>query len=201
MNEAKLDKLLDNFVTYVNNGSAEELINERNVRKEYYQSFDRNKIINISDDDLDRYLKKLWNVLPMQVNNIIKKNGGYDNFKRALADFLYGKGTMKERYDNFHDNISTFKASAMSEDIPKYSDNLDFACYKKLINYGKIIKEKISTKLQKEVDFLDVDLFYEFLATKELNSSKLDRIISSYIDELDAKLHPILLKYIINNDD
>ena len=222
MNTEKLEKLIDGFVDYLKNTEEESAdFEERNRRKVYYQSFNYNKIIELSDDEMVNYIKNLWSVMPMSVRKIYDGNG-HEKFKKYLADLLYGNYEMRDRYNNFHDNITEFKAKAMSEilcyvypekymiwnskveslfgiiginEIPSFNDNLDYDWYMKLINYGKIIKDKLSSRLGRELDFLDADYFYEYVATKEMNYKKLDRTIESYINNLESYLPEEIYKW------
>ena len=215
MNIEKLDKLIDGFIEYLNN--AEEDVygfTERQRRKNYYQSFNYHKIIESTDEEMINYIKTLWSVMPMSVYKIYDGNG-HEKFKKFLAELLYGTTDMKERYNDFLNNISGFKAKAMSEilcyvypekymiwnskveslfniigidEIPSYNDNLDYDWYLKLIDYGRNIKNKLSSRLGRELDFLDADYFYEYVATKEMNYKKLDRVVDSYINNLESYL-------------
>ena len=73
-------------------------------------------------------------------------------------------------------------------DVPSSNDNIDYQWYLKLLNYGKIIKDKLSLKLGRELSFYDADYFYHYVAIKEMNYSKLDRVIDSYKNTLNVNL-------------
>ena len=222
MNIEKLDKLIDGFVEYLNNGEDEQYgFAERQNRRDYYQSYNYNKIIELSDDEMIDYIKKLWSVMPMSVRRIYDGNG-HEKFKKYLAELLYGSSNMRDRFNSFHNNISGFKAKAMSEilcyiypeqymiwnskveslfnivgisEIPSFNDNLDYDWYMKLISFGKQIKERLSSRLGKELDYLDADYFYEYVATKEMNYKKLDRVIESYVNNLETYLPDEVYKW------
>ena len=222
MNDEKLNKLIDGYVDYLKHDSNSQYgIDEKKKKKNYYQSFDYEKIINMPDNEMTYYIKKLWCVMPMSVRKIYDGNG-HEKFKKYLAELLYGESDMKDRYNNFHDNISDFKAKAMSEvlcyvypekymiwdskveslfniigvkDLPTYNDNLDYDWYMKLINTATIIKDIISSKVGKELNYLEADYFYEYVAKKEMNYKKLDRVITSYISNLDSYLPNEIYKW------
>ena len=220
MNERKLDELIEE---YVNTPKDERYgYEERLERKNFYQSFNYEKITKMKDEDVIKYLKKLWNVLPMAAYKMYDKNG-HAKFKKYLANLLYGNETFEERYNNFHDNITEFKLSAMSEvlsynypdkfmiwnnkvktifeyleieNIPQGNDNVTFEWYSKLINYGIKIKEKLSKKLEENIDLVDADYFYETIFKKRFgNKSVLGKIVDSYIETASAHIPKELYKW------
>ena len=211
MNIEKLDKLINSFADYLEKEDNNFGFNARAEKRKYYQAYDYNKIINMSDKEIIDYLKNLWSVMPMAVYKIYDNNG-HDKFKKYLAGLLYGDEHLSIRYDRFHKNITEFKAKAMSEilcyiypeecmiwnskvenlfkiigikDIPSYADDLDFNWYTRLIGYAKLIRDKLSNKLGRYLDLLDADYFYDYVATKDINYNALDKVISSYINNLD----------------
>ena len=216
MNYDKLNTLIEQFYNYVE--TSENLkygFEDRKIKKEYFQSFNEELIINMSEEDLRTYLKRLWNVLPITINKILSKNG-IENFKQRLADLLYGTRSIDERYNDFHDNIVEFKASAISEvlsynypneyiiwnnkvkrvftmiginDIPTSADNVDYNWYTKLINIGKEIQTIINSKLNKKYDLLDIDYFYEVIFSNySFDYKALDRMLNAYRNNLDTYL-------------
>ena len=216
MNELKLDKLINEYVNILKNDSSKETaFKEREERRKYYQSYNYEKIINMTDNEVIAYIKKLWSVLPIQVNKIYDKNG-HDNFKKSLADLLYGTDDISIRYDRFHTTIYEFKASAMSEvltynypneymiwnskvkrvftmlgikDIPEANDNLDYNWYTKLIKYSRAIQSKLSQKMGKEQDLLDTDNFYEVIySNNSISYENLKKIVNSYKSNLNSYL-------------
>lgn len=221
MDEKRLDKLLDSFVEYLKDANDNFGFKERIERKKYYQSFDYDKIMKMNQDDMLEYIKKLWSVIPVSAAKIIDKNG-FEKFKEYLANLLYGDGPIQERFDSFYNNIDIFKTKAMSEvlsynypnefmiwdskiellfnligvkDINPSDSNYDYAWYKKLLKYGEIVRKKLSNKLGKELDFLAADYFYAYVAEEGINYKKLDRIIASYIDNLDDYLPNEIYKW------
>ena len=86
MNEVKLDKLIDQYVQFLRKNDEIVIFKEREERKKFYQSFNYDRILSMSNEEMNSYLKKLWNVIPISVNKICNKN---KDFKRRLADLLY----------------------------------------------------------------------------------------------------------------
>ncbi len=217
MNNEKLEKLIDGYIDYLSDQENETIINDELIRqnqKEYYQSFDYNKIMNLSDEEMIDFIKRLWAVMPVTVYKIYDGNG-HEKFKKNVANLLYGDGNIEERFNGFLNNISVFKAKAISEllcyvypndymiwnskveslfniigikDIPHSTDVFNYDSYLKIIDYGKKIKNKLSSRLGKELDFLEADYFYQYVATEEMNYKKLDRVIDSYINNMDTYL-------------
>ncbi len=221
MNEERLDKLIDSFIDYLKEADDNCGFNVRAERKRYYQSFDYNQIINMTQENLLEYIKKLWSVMPVSAFKIIDKNG-FDNFKNKLANLLYGSGSIQERFDDFYNNIVEFKVKAMSEvlslnypnnymiwnskveslfnligldNITPPDFNYNYNWYKKLLNYGEIIRKKLSDKIGRELDLLDADYFYEYVSMKEISYKKLDRIVISYVNNLESYLPNELYKW------
>ena len=223
MNEQKLEKLIEEYIRIIRNDSSKELaFKEREERKKYYQSYNYEKIINMTDDEMINYLKKLWNVLPLTVHKIYDKNG-HENFKKNLALLLYGKEDLSVRYNRFLESIIEFKISAMSEvltynypndcmiwnskvrrvftmlgikDIPESNDNMNYESYSKLIEYSKLIQSKLSQKVGKEQDLLDTDNFYEVIYTNNsISYENLKKIVNSYKSNLNTHLPHEMYKF------
>ena len=224
MNYEKLDALIEQFSNYLNNRDNSQYngYEDRERKKEYFQSFDYNSIIQMSEEELKTYLKKLWSVLPITINKIITKNG-IENFKNRLADLLYGNRTLEERYNDFHNNIVEFKASAISEvltynypnecfiwnnkvkrvftmigvsEIPSWSENVDYNWYTRLIKTGKQIQTIINQKLNKNFDLLDIDYFYEVIfCNYSFDYRALDRILNAYKNNMETYLPEEVYKW------
>ena len=119
MNKEILFKHIDEYLKNINNLLGENDFNERNERKEYYQSFDSEKVINMSPDDFYEYIGKLWAMLiwgnkKYKVDQLIEDNG-FDKLKKQLSDLLYGNNLLEVRWDNFKKFIKGFGPAMMSE--------------------------------------------------------------------------------------
>lgn len=216
MNEVRLNELIE---LYVNNYSTiSNRLFEGNEKKKFFQSFDYEKIVNMSRDDLSNYLKNLWTVFPMIINKIIDENG-FDNFKNRLADLLYGDRSINERYDEFFKSISYFKDYTMSEVLSyvypnefmiwdgkvrrvfnllgiEFSESFTYDSYNRILSYGKTIQNKINDRMNINFDLVDIDCFYEFLAkNKTLDYKLLDRIIVAYKKQFDSYRSEELYKW------
>ncbi len=92
---------------------------ERNARIIYYQSWSKDKILEMTPDDLLEYLSKLWAMLiwgnkQYVVDKLISDNG-FQNFKRELASLIWGENSIIERWDTASKNIKGFGPALQSE--------------------------------------------------------------------------------------
>ncbi|MGH8704632.1 MAG: hypothetical protein ACREUO_04340 [Burkholderiales bacterium] len=92
---------------------------ERAERAQYYQSWTASRILEMSEDDLYAYIAKLWAMLiwgnkKYVVDKLIADNG-FENLKTALADLIWGKRTVAERWDAFRATIKGIGPAMMSE--------------------------------------------------------------------------------------
>lgn len=83
----------------------EENWNERKERKAYYQSFTKDKLLAMTEEDFLEYISRLWAVLmwgnkKYVVDKLIEDNG-FSTLKKQLADLLYGSASVEKRWDIF----------------------------------------------------------------------------------------------------
>ena len=119
MNDNLLSKCINLYKEDILQTDSIEAIDERNERKEYYQSWTEDKIENMSEDGFVEYIGKLWSMLVWGnkkyiADKIIDLNG-FDNIKKQLINLLYGKATIEKRWDEFYRNIKQIGPSTMSE--------------------------------------------------------------------------------------
>lgn len=103
-----------------------EVNQERIVREELIasvQSFTRERLENMTEDDLYTYLAPLWAMVMWgnkhyQINNIIEANG-MDLLRQCFADLIYGTSPLKKRWDNFRFQIKGVGPAIMSELLGK----------------------------------------------------------------------------------
>ncbi len=221
LNYEKLEGFINDYITYLENNGDDALL-EREEKKNFFQSYNKDKIKNMEYDEAINYLKSFWCVHPYSANKILDKNG-FETFKDSLVNLLYGEDFIEKRYNDFHDKIVEFRSKAMSEILcyiypDKYMiwnskikkvfelldinvdnyDELSFEDYQKMLNYGQIIKDKLSDKLKREIDYLETDYLYEYLATIKYNKNKnkiLDKIIMSYKNDLNSYLKDEIFKW------
>ena len=119
MNEKIINEHIDLYLKRIKGSVGIDDFEERNKRKEYYQSFTENEIINMSREEFYDYIGKLWAMLMwgnkrFKIDQIIEDNG-FEELKRKIAYLLYGAGTLTTRWDGFKEGIKGFGPAMMSE--------------------------------------------------------------------------------------
>ena len=127
MNQEKLTTVIKKYKNHISNSNEIEDINERNERMEYYQSWTKERIINMSSDEFVEYIGKLWSMIVWGnkkyiADKIIEING-FDMVKKYLIDLLYGNNDIEKRWDDFYKNIKQIGPSSMSEILSYINPN------------------------------------------------------------------------------
>lgn len=96
-----------------------EHVEERQNRVAYYQSWDKDKILNITPEDLYEYLSKLWAMLiwgnkQYKVDQIIADNT-LDKVRNELASLLFNNSDIEERWNRFRKEIKGMGPAMISE--------------------------------------------------------------------------------------
>ena len=107
---------------------------DREARKMYYQSFTKEKILAMTEDDFLEYISKLWAVLiwgnkKYVVDKLIRDNG-FANLKRNIAELLYGADSVEKRWDVFLKTIKGMGPATMSE-LLTYINPAEYAIFNK----------------------------------------------------------------------
>lgn len=96
MNTQKLNSAITEFMKKKKSNAAyyEENWAERKERKEYYQSFTKDKLLAMTEEDFSEYISKLWSMLiwgnkKYVVDKLIADNG-FTLLKKQLVELLYG---------------------------------------------------------------------------------------------------------------
>lgn len=118
MNTELLKKEIQKYKKWLADESA--ALEERTLRIEFYQSYDKNKIQAMEEEDFVEYIGKLWasNMYGNKrylVNKMIESNNGYKNLLKLLSEFIYGNADIEKRWDNFYKGCKFFGPSSMSE--------------------------------------------------------------------------------------
>lgn len=121
MNKNILLNHINDFLNKLNN-SPEKLKSEqaeRNARIVYYQSWTKDKILNMNEEDLLEYLSKLWAMLiwgnkQYAVDKMITDNG-FNHLKKELAELLWGMDDIEKRWDRGRKNIKGVGPAMQSE--------------------------------------------------------------------------------------
>ena len=111
MNTQKLNSAITEFMKKKKSNAAyyEENWAERKERKEYYQSFTKDKLLAMTEEDFSEYISKLWSMLiwgnkKYVVDKLIADNG-FTLLKKQLVELLYGSNHIEKRWDVFLKSI------------------------------------------------------------------------------------------------
>ena len=106
MNEEKLNRLIDDYILYLKNNSNDKFdFEERNNRKRFYQSFDKNKLINMSDDEIMEMAEDIADMLKksksgifsfqslksIDITSCVFNNGAHFSLNYAYTPHFYFK--------------------------------------------------------------------------------------------------------------
>lgn len=121
MNDQKLKTAIAAFVKNKKANAAyyDENWAERNERKAYYQSFTRDKLLTMSEDDFFEYMSRLWSMVMwgnkrFVVSKLITDNG-FETLKKQLAELLYGTAQFEKRWNSFLKSVKGMGPSTISE--------------------------------------------------------------------------------------
>lgn len=134
MNKEKLDNFIKKYIKQIKRIGDIEAINERKERKEYYQSWSKERIKNMTEDEFVEYIGKLWSMIVWGnkkyiADKIIELNG-FENIKTMLIELLYGTEDIAKRWDTFYKNIKQIGPSSMSELLSYINSNEYVICNK-----------------------------------------------------------------------
>ena len=106
----------------------------RKERKEYYQSFTKDKLLKMTEDEFLEYISKLWSMLiwgnkKYVVDKLIVDNG-FSFLKKHLAELLYGSEKIESRWDNFLKSIKGLGPATISE-LLTYINPDEYAIFNK----------------------------------------------------------------------
>ena len=121
MNSSKLDSAIQAYISKKKTNAAyyDENWSERKERKEYYQSFDKAKLLSMTEDQFLEYISKLWSMLiwgnkKYVVDKLVADNG-FENVKKQLVELLYGSAAIEKRWDAFLKNVKGLGPATISE--------------------------------------------------------------------------------------
>lgn len=121
MNDTKLKSAIQAYISKKKTNAAyyDENWADRKERKEYYQSFDKSKLLSMTEDQFLEYISKLWSMLiwgnkKYVVDKLVADNG-FENVKKQLVELLYGSAAIEKRWDAFLKNIKGLGPATISE--------------------------------------------------------------------------------------
>lgn len=136
MRNERLANAINEFAKKKNSNAAyyEENWAERKERKNYYQSFTKDKLLAMTEDEFLEYISKLWSMLiwgnkKYIVDKIIADNG-FAALKRQLAELLYGTGPVEKRWDTFLKTVKGLGPATISE-LLTYADPDKYVIFNK----------------------------------------------------------------------
>jgi hypothetical protein len=97
---------------------SEDLL-EQKQRIKYYRSWTKDKILEMTREDLYEFFSKLWAMViwgnkKYAVDKIIDGNG-IDKLKSRMAEFLWSERDIEKRWDKFRKDMKGFGPAIMSE--------------------------------------------------------------------------------------
>lgn len=143
MNNTKLMSAISDFSKKRKTNAAyyEENWAERKERKAFYQSFTKNKLLSMSEDDFFEYISRLWSMLiwgnkKYVVDKLIADNG-FAELKKQLAELLYGTTPIENRWDIFLKSIKGMGPATISE-LLTYANPQEYVIFNKttILCYG-----------------------------------------------------------------
>ena len=143
MDTHKLALAIQTFTKKQSTNAAyyEENWNERKERKEYYQSFTKDKLLAMTEEDFLEYISKLWAVLmwgnkKYVVDKLIADNG-FSALKTKLAELLYGSDPVEQRWDIFLKSVKGMGPATISE-LLSYINPQEYVVFNKttVLCYG-----------------------------------------------------------------
>lgn len=121
MNETKLQSAIAAFVKNKKANAAyyDDNWTERKERKAYYQSFTKDKLLAMTEEDFFEYMSRLWSMVMwgnkrFVVDKLIADNG-FDALKKQLAELLYGTAQFEKRWNTFLKSVKGMGPSTISE--------------------------------------------------------------------------------------
>lgn len=143
MNTQKLNSAISEFTKKKKSNAAyyEENWAERKERKEYYQSFTKDKLLAMTEEEFLEYISKLWSMLiwgnkKYVVDKLIADNG-FATLKKQLAELLFGTSSIEKRWDVFLKSIKGMGPATISE-LLTYANPQEYVIFNKttILCYG-----------------------------------------------------------------
>ena len=136
MDAQKLNSAISEFIIKKKSNAAyyEENWDERKERKEYYQSFTKDKLLAMTEEEFLEYISKLWSMLiwgnkKYVVDKLIADNG-FTVLKKQLAELLYGISPIEKRWDLFLKSVKGMGPATISE-LLTYANPQEYVIFNK----------------------------------------------------------------------
>ena len=136
MNELKLRAAIHEFTKKkkANASYYKENWEDRQNRRMFYQSYTKDRILGMTEDEFFEYISKLWSMLiwgnkKYVVDKLIADNG-FDNLKKRLAELLFGTNEVSKRWDSFLKSVKGMGPATISE-LLTYADPQEYFIFNK----------------------------------------------------------------------
>lgn len=136
MNKSKLNLAISAFIQNKESNAAyyDDNWSERKERKAYYQSFTKDKLLSMTEDDFFEYISRLWSMLiwgnkKYVVDKLIADNG-FTVLKKQLSELLYGTSPIEKRWDHFLKSVKGMGPATISE-LLTYADPDKYVIFNK----------------------------------------------------------------------
>lgn len=136
MDKQKLTLAISAFSKKRKSDSAyyDENWTERKERKEYYQSFTKDRLLAMTEDEFLEYIGKLWSMLiwgnKKYVADKLIADNGFAALKKQLAELLYGTSSIEKRWDTFLKSVKGLGPATISE-LLTYADPDKYVIFNK----------------------------------------------------------------------
>ena len=138
MNKTKLQSAISSFIKNKKANAVyyAENWSERKERKVYYQSFTKDQLLAMTEDDFFEYISRLWSMLMwgnkrFVVDKLINDNG-FDTLKKQLAELLYGTTPIERRWNNFLKSVKGIGPATISE-LLTYTNPNEYVIFNKTV--------------------------------------------------------------------
>lgn len=138
MNKTKLQSAISSFIKNKKANAVyyAENWSERKERKVYYQSFTKDQLLAMTEDDFFEYISRLWSMLMwgnkrFVVDKLINDNG-FDTLKKQLAELLYGTTSIEKRWNNFLKSVKGIGPATISE-LLTYTNPNEYVIFNKTV--------------------------------------------------------------------
>ncbi len=102
-----------------NKEQTKDGIEERKERVSFYQSYTKEKILKMTEEDFYEYISKLWAMLiwgnKQYVTDKIISDNGFDVLRNQLTNLIWGNDQIEKRWNTFRKNIKGFGPAMLSE--------------------------------------------------------------------------------------
>ncbi len=129
MNDKLYSTSLSNYKKWADSNKAEveDDFNERHTMCKEMQSYTKERLQNLSEEELFNLIAPLWAMRmwgnkKYYLDNVIESNG-IDLIREQLVNLFYGKASIESRWDEFREKIKGLGPAIISELLNKFNPN------------------------------------------------------------------------------